>query len=1658
LVVFFTKEKGMKSKVMMTALALVALALGCAEERPAINRVQANALKKDFFIGQVVKDAQGNPVLDDASNPIFEYPEFYMRGTVIDVGYGAQQDGLFTSTYAQPVSRIRWEVTENFLNARLAYERIIGTDDKGNPVDGVTKKLKPVPDGQIVASYAIKSHFDIKRAYNTTTGEPLNVVEENTTDRLWFERDYFRVDWSKNFATDAYDFDTLSMMGIYGGIEYEALSYTVDPNHPDAPHFDEADHYFDVTNKVYAKPGVVDLSSLGWGIDSFPACMLPGEFAGGTAPVGNCNPIEVTLRHSFKRVVDNDYEPIDHDGVRFQYIGAFNMNVRYGYDRNYGMVDNQWFRFMARYNIWDRSHYYDDPASMTGEVKCATYETTVAPTSNPMANANRDDKPQDGTADECQAVKDKTGVGGSQCDVFKGKCTLPYVKRAHKTIPWYINGKKDEDLFDASNWAVIEWDLAMRTSVQTARLAECRRAGGADCDKTFPMWHGQQDDIDDALGIAYEVDACRRSKGWSDAACDALVDAMVAKLAAERAAVPNDPANRAGIAAINKMAPVIVLCHNPVIDADSPACGARGLAPRQGDLRYNNVMHIDKPQVPSAWGIMVDADDPVTGEKVAASINIWSHVTDIATQQLVDLVRYMNKELSTEEITNGKYIRDWAAAERLAAGGSGATLSREEINTRLASATKMSSKAFAEMAKNPMPAGLKAETKAARDAIRDIAVRADVPSTSQAEVNARMNAARGTAFEAQLMNPAMVQLAGVPGNIPIAGPIANRVSALGMNNPKFRSQLRHMRDNALAKRGACILDEAPEASALTGIADALKRKFPRLDSETPLQTKQRYDAMFRYLKRRYHYAVIAHEMGHSIGLRHNFVSSAGPLFYRPQYWQLRTRNGVVDQECMDAVDDGSKCVGPRYFDPLTSEEQDQMIWMFMQSTVMDYPGDVSQDTIGLGVTDFAAARLFYSDTVSYYTREDIEAGSKIGTGISETTDTFGGLRGIRYSVGGGVGGPAEFHYSQLQNNYKVIDYCYATTPKQPSWWKKEIDGEWDAVLDGRVVTVDGAVQKCRQMEVDYAFWTDQRMDGGINPFARTGPNVFDLKDGTQRLRVPYHFATDHWADTGNVSVFRHDNGADPYEQAQFFITTQENRHIFDNFRRSRTSFDVRAAADRSFSRYNEKLVGISGGIAFFTTIYQNFSVNAGYTFDTLWPFIVNESVKEQMIAATVAFDHLTRQLARPEDGPHYLRAAKYDDPLMHSAKDPDGNPVGNCGEDNPAACPLVVPNGSTGYMRDIGFGGHPIENALDNSKGDFATEYTLTAGSYYDKIHTIIHMSLSEDRFISQSRNDFYDARMRANGMADIVPDGYRRVIANSLTGDRTLMAPRAAAGSNGKVLLDTTSEDAADPVAKKYPKQPIGWNSWWPKEGPQTCFSDQGRNVCYSFDGETKFGAAIPAKSVPIDPQIGWEVQKFIIAWVLAYIPANEKMQWLDMLRLYKMGDDNDPGFEARVEFEHPVSGQVYVARSFGTECLFGQGESCTGGKIAQRGIAARVLEYANELVAKGYLLDEEGCPATTYYPKGFTKHGRPCLVRQPDGQPIVVGDAALVQIAPDGNNGSAPKTCNQNAAPTCTPLTVYDNRFAWQLEGYKSVVDYLWDALDAYKLRGPHKLGLYP
>jgi hypothetical protein len=85
-------ESSLASRLALACVAIgLTVASGCAEERQPINRVQPNALTKEFFVGDIADP-------DDD-------PEFFMRNTVVDVAAGAGADGLFTSSDAQPRSR-----------------------------------------------------------------------------------------------------------------------------------------------------------------------------------------------------------------------------------------------------------------------------------------------------------------------------------------------------------------------------------------------------------------------------------------------------------------------------------------------------------------------------------------------------------------------------------------------------------------------------------------------------------------------------------------------------------------------------------------------------------------------------------------------------------------------------------------------------------------------------------------------------------------------------------------------------------------------------------------------------------------------------------------------------------------------------------------------------------------------------------------------------------------------------------------------------------------------------------------------------------------------------------------------------------------------------------------------------------------------------------------------------------------------------------------------------------------------------------------------------------------------------------------------------------------------------------------------------------------
>ena len=1460
------------------AFCLFALLNGCATERAPINRVQPEALEKSFFVGKSLTDDS-----DD--------PQFYYRPTVADVDYGASQSGLFTASYAQTTARIRWEITEDKLLARLAYERIEGSTGNG---------IEETNTGQIAAAFRIEKHFDVRRDYNPQTGEDLNIVVENETDRPWYEREFMRVDWSQNLITNAYELDTLAALRVYADepLVYEPVAYSVkDPSDPDAPVFEARAGYFDITNKVYVTPQVL---STPWG--SFPACFFSPDVLSGGAPIADCNPVEVKIRLAFRRVEDRDYQPVDWDGTRMDMFGMFTTAERRGYERNYGIVDDKWYRFASRHNIWQESHARDESGEL---IRCNTIDTTPA-----GADADRDTPPVTGTADECDAAGP-----GSRCDKFVHACTLPYAARKIRTTPFYYGLDSDPTLWESVGDAVKQWDVALRHAVLTARYTECLR--------TSQTGAAQSDE---------EIASCKAQFPTSEATQDVL---------------QNEPQS------------VFVFCHNPVVEDDAPECGAPGLKARVGDLRYNIANVVQNPQVPSPWGILADAIDPLTGEVVAASVNIWNAVTDVRTQLTIDQMRWYLGEISNEDVSSGRYLNDYLAAgtrQTKPRMVSAPLLDNAQVDRRIGAIDRslQTGPSLKELPNLKQRDLIDWASDKARAQFGESAL-----GNGNAGARARLLQTRGTPIETQLTTKPYLRIGGVNPATPPSSTTLDFASPLRGNAVAFKAELDRLRENQMGQNGQCMLT-APEPISIDDWAQIMAEKFPLPENPSRSDVMDRNQKWYQYIRHRLTFGVILHELGHSMGLRHVFTGSYDALNFHPQYWQLRTQDGQETAYCSEPTSDGSKCVGPRWRDPVTDAERRGLIWMWEHTSVMDYPGELTQEDVGIGAYDRAAIRFGYADVTDVVDDPSVRCVPAASGSGRSCTDNGRVLSELIDTSFGGIGGPwyqdnnGPFHYSQLGQRLSLTRDCHEADTSPPPGWDADKDGIYSPVFDGHIV--NGT--QCSGLPNDYVAYSELELDapGFQQAFGAFGgdPRKFDSRG---RVRRPYMFGSDEYADIGNLAVLRDDNGADAYEIANFMINSYEDGHLWDSYRRNRSSFSLKNAFMRGYTRYNAKLKEISKGFGLFSELFSATNLLDRYTAAA----DSDGLLRPNAIATSMIFDHFARMLTRPNSGAHFLDNA-YD---PRNVASPGGFEVFRSTDQQldinspsqASGLQLLVPDGSQGIGNDLVYGGRPLFNQLDRTKGYYAVQYDAWVGSYYDKTIVADMLTDCEDRFISQSRDDFSDGRYRNISFATIFPDGVRRLLAGALTEDQTALGWRVES-SGGEPVID----DGGGPNAG------MGFRSFWPKDGPEVCWRRSGSVVCKEYPSEKVVDDTGPAESIPIDPEIGFEVQKFLVFSALVNLPESYKEDWIDMMRIFRVGTDSAPLFpaEQQATWVDPLSGQSYVAHRYGTETIDGQD--------VDRGIGARMLDWANILTAEAY--ETDGIDPETggfSYPRGA------------DGQPIL-------------------------------------------------------------------------
>ncbi|MEQ9321229.1 MAG: zinc-dependent metalloprotease [Polyangiaceae bacterium] len=1525
---------------------LAAIVPGCASERAPINRVQANALAKSFFVGDDLKSLE-----DD--------PEFYTATTVVDVPYGADQGFVFPGLVGR-LSRVKWEITEHFLNARMTYEMIEGVDGHG---------AKRTNDGRVIASFHIESHFDIRRDYNPSTGEELNVIEENDTDRPWYERAYFRVDWSQNMIDSSRLWDPLQG----DGYETEPLAYYVsDPENPDAPHFEPDEGYFDITNKLFLKPNTISID----GGDEVPACFYRGSLVvGATYPWGNCENSEITLRYSFRRVAQEgepgftDYEPVNWDGSRMNAFGIFTVD-RLGWDRNYGIVDAKWRRFAQRYNIWQRSH---------SDVACATEEEAqlgCSPTRDGDFDCNGTVEPEkgeyaDGTHDACEDSK----LWGSQCDPLVGKCTLPLSHRRIRVVPWhYTVNSEDTVIYESTEAATWQWDAAMRMAVSSGRYAECVRTGTASL--IGSPWQSQYTDqlpVNEARALCGEIFPIDQSH--DDAELDAVRDVHICAQQAYDFDAETGPAfldrYRDCVAeqdheaqTVAAMDPIVVLCHNPINRGDHPACGEPGDVTRPGDIRYHQVNVWPTRQSVSPWGYGPSLGDPLTGEIISAGINVYNAVTDSAAQTFLDQIRWMNGELSVIDITSGNHVNNWVRAGDYYNAQQGPQMSKEDIDRRIAGMTGVD---YADLmaAKQtkalPKVAELRGKFAEMARALDDEVLPPGTIPEDRSEFEERLERAKDTGVEADLMNPMWLQMAGVSPDMSPEGKRELGSPLRGMISRKM-VHLYDQHQRALADQGQCLLG-APEPTGIPAEAKMMERKFPYDEDATAGEHNERLSRMWDYLRSRLNQNVILHEMGHTVGLRHNFVSSYDKYNYRPQYWQLRTKVDEVTQNCLGPVEDGEDCIGPRYYDTLTQDEIDNSIWTWQHSTVMDYAGDITQDMLNLGIYDMAATRMFYGNVVDV--RADVTIDDPVGDAVRDLVDYPGYLFG---QVVGEVGLVDVGHYTDYNEAFGLVtsDRCFAVDTDAPAWWDEDRWGLYDPLLDGLIVNG----QRCARPPMDFVSWNDMVPDQIVvdfdDPDYFTPRRAVDLHD---RPRVPYGFLTDNYADGWSPSSYRHDNGADMYEEVIFHSNLYENRHIFDNYRNGRVNFTVYGAYQRAVSRYHAKVENLTQGFAYTVDyILRNFAQTIGAPFSTVIAANTGEGtfLYDHAVAASVGFDHFVRVMTRPHSGSHYCNVAgagcnANGDRMLRPAEDIVGGvPAG--GE-----IAAVIPSGNLIAGDAVSYGGRPVNNDFQYGQGHWTFDYLNQAGSYYEKTFAIESMLNASYGAINFFRWDGIDARFRHVNFSDLFPEGFRRFVGAALTEDHQLIAPRMSSNPAGQPWTLPQGDTQAD-----YPAQALAWVSFVPEQGPDSCRPLDGVLTCTDTLGVPIGQGSAETDAWFVDPQIGYEVQKFIVFWYYVYQAGKETYDWVDLARVYRLGSDVDPDYLPQdiVEWRDPESGLRYIAKRFGDESIFG--------KVYDRGIAAKMIQWANALTAQAYVLD----PVEPFDPVT----GRANVLFEADGTPMYV------------------------------------------------------------------------
>ena len=970
-------------------LLLIALALmtsACTKGGPSVDRTQPSLMDKAIFEGEWWVTQTAIETDADASGPTWPG----------DMGFA---DFALDKGASTTLGRIRWVIDEKFLFAYRAFELV-----DGGSGDGDSESYR----GQPLAAFEIEDHVDVKPQYNPVTGETRNIVEENTEDRRWYERSYMRVDWSKNHVRSFFFVAELAALGYWqmedgeffiqeGGSQgfprsWEPQLVTVgeDPDYRFADEWPEGSedvtHYMSFVAFVNLSPGGVCVQTNG----------VP------------CQTLSIPHRLAFLRVPpDHQYASATQSHEEFDRFGVFRTN-----QKTYLRADDTVTRRCDRNIDCGAGGFCNSERHVCegglgedyGETDALTF---FRPRHNLFERALTD---QVCTADwECDGrFDDLPGVSGSVCDRAARKCTIPLRDRTPRALPdggavaYHLNAGFPKHLVRAAMEVVGDWNEVFMRGWRAAR--DVQLPGYAqvrlDCQSEDPTRYCYCGSPDDEAGSCQgKYDPFVPPDEWRARGVADPYRCHVENLELDEPASPSSydeyPLPQAfryrfvGDECLLVLRPNTCDWHrttadqscDDVVDDDGEALHWEQL----GDLRYQFFNYIDQASGLRFSGVAAPLADPTTGELVVANASIAAnHVERMATTALefFPVLRCASPELGCEP-------GDEAAAERYLSGenlrGYFSRLGRVEHPQGLAS-SGADGFTIEDTSRPALPVQVNDALRSAMD-----------------QAQSRIEPLHGQDGRAQILSDRMRRLAGTPIEQKLMASLgANGTDALNrhfdhgqsfvfdvspqasVSHDDVLEQISPFRGSGFARTLTAGADAEDELSArnMCFVGDSLFRsRFTEYWAEA-FRGRNPAEASIR-MQQLQARMTFSHELGHSVGLRHNFAASLDRDNYADGYFRavFGESDSDVDDLALPQLEDfdldaDGFLAGPEFDAYLQAlrEKRDERARLgthnYTSSSLMDYNGDMA-DSQGLGRYDAAATIWNHFDLQEAYDlRED----------------------------------------------------------------------------------------------------------------------------------------------------------------------------------------------------------------------------------------------------------------------------------------------------------------------------------------------------------------------------------------------------------------------------------------------------------------------------------------------------------------------------------------------------------------------------------------------------------------------------------------------------------------------------------------------------------------